>query len=149
MKATPSALFLGGAAICIVAAIVAGLLVIGSPVAIRGQRLDALRIQDLQGISDALRTYRLSHDKLPDQLARLQQEGGYTHFDLGDPVTAVPYEYRIVDAAASTYELCAVFDTVSNEETGTLPIGLSDTAAEKFWTHPKGRHCFQFEVPPP
>ena len=126
-------------AIAMSAAIFVGLTVIGSPTEFRMRRYDERRVNDLTSISSAIKTYRLTHESLPqslDDLQRSQQSMGYS---LRDPVGR-PYEYIVRDAF--WYELCAEFDTATDN---TTVAGFSSY----FEIHGLGRHCFPRAARPP
>lgn len=109
---------------CIVlAAVVGGLAVIGSPASARERRFDATRASDLSEIDRAIRFDDSGAAGLPATLAEIEAHAG----SLVDPVTAQPYEYRIIDHNA--FELCATFTHASEERAGG-------------WRHGPGRQCF-------
>jgi len=118
------------------AAVVIGLIVIGSPRELRMRRLDQTRADDLLVISGAIRSYRLTHDNLPQKLDELQglQQAIYR---LKDPVGR-PYEYTVKDTFS--YELCAEFDTATDATTAVHLV---------FEKHGQGRQCFTQEARPP
>src|SRR5262245_20008208 len=68
MKVQRATLFAVLSVGAMVAAIVIGLIVIGSPREFRMRRLDQRRAEDLAVISSAIRTYRLTHENLPQKL---------------------------------------------------------------------------------
>jgi len=121
------------ASIAMLAAIVAGMAVIGSPGAQRERALDDRRSADLNSLVRDLTAYRDRHKALPATLAVLAQEPGLRP-RTQDPQTNAEYEYRVIDAKA--FELCAVFA----QESGEQHAYFSD--ADR-WRHGAGRHCFQ------
>jgi hypothetical protein len=133
-------------------AVVASLLVAGSPSQARLQRYDQQRVADLQTIDSAVvtyasRQYRLSGEAglptggalLPENLAALRQMPGYGELFLADPITEQPYGYRAVDGV--TYELCATFQAASVEQ-------LADSPQAPTWTHGSGPTCFTRSIDP-
>ncbi len=123
-------LLLAGAALVVVIAVLAlGFHSLGGRANQRDFKADERRIADLQALA---RQIRLHPHELPDTLAAV----GPTS-DLNDPVSKLPYEYHRKSGVA--YELCAKFATDSGEE-GGYSIGSG------FWTHPKGRHCYQMDT---
>lgn len=108
------------------AAVVAGLAVLGSPATQRELRLDDRRVEDLVEIEHAVGSYRLKHKSLPNSLRALFAEMPWTTM-AADPVTAEPYEYRVLDQ--NHYELCATFQRASDERVSS-------------WQHGIGRTCF-------
>lgn len=121
---------LGGAALVVVAAAVAGgLWLTGSPAEARLVRLDDRRIEDLRRISNLVDAYWRSHRRLPGSLAEVGSEPGAAG---RDPVSDQPYEFR--GKGDRQYELCAVFDRKSVK------------AEWSSWSHAAGRTCFPIEV---
>jgi len=117
----------------VVAAVVTGFLVMGSPKDARKAELDKRRIEDLRMLANFMtpETGRPLRDSLelnaysPDLKAQVT-----------DPVTQVPYGYRVIDR--DHFELCATFDT---------EVRAQDMQMwEREWAHPKGRHCFRFDA---
>ena len=110
---------------------VAALVVVLVVLALGFQRLgphDERRIQDLRWIAEAIYARQ---KPLPATLAELPHA---SLISLNDPVTNAPYEYH--PTSGTIYELCATFATASaaNEDFQMGPV---------FWSHPKGRHCYQ------
>ena len=132
----PASLFAVLSTIAMIAAVAIGLIVIGSPSEFRMRRFDERRANDLASISSAVRTYRLTHERLPQKLDDVEAAITYS---LKDPVGRT-YEYAIKDDFS--YELCAEFDTT----TDTLPATRFGSAFEK---HQSGRQCFTQEARPP
>jgi hypothetical protein len=106
------------------AAVIAGLTVLGSPATARERRFDAKRIEDLSEIDLAIRDQHADAGRLPATLSEI----GNHPAALIDPVTARPYEYRVI--AEDAFELCATFQQPSA------------TRAYR-WQHGAGRHCFK------
>jgi len=86
MKLQQATLFAVLSVGAMVAAIVIGLIVIGSPREFRMRRLDQRRADDLGAISSAIRTYRLTHENLPMKLDELQGSQQAVIYRLKDPV---------------------------------------------------------------
>lgn len=113
-------------------AITRGIMIIGSPSEERTRRLDARRVEDLQGISQSVEVYRTRHQQLPASLEELAAEPGLSAVQR-DPVSGMPYAYRTIDSRS--YELCGEFD----RET-------ADVRAAGFWSHGAGRQCFTLKL---
>jgi hypothetical protein len=122
-------LLLALASAVVIAAIAAGLWLIGSPREQRIRRLDERRVGDLQSIERRIDVYWTRHRALPESLQALHEEPGLAPAPI-DPVRHEPYSYRRVDE--DSYELCAVFDRVSRDP--------------EIWAHDKGQACFRFDV---
>ena len=125
-------IFLGAVIAVVAAAVVAGLVLIGSPAEQRKQRFDERRAQDLASISLQIRSYWKMHGALPPGLDSLPPSGSRGH---RDPRTGQPYEYAALEGAR--YRLCADFETEASEE---YPVQL------EFGRHGKGHTCFDQEA---
>ena len=131
MKVQRATLFAVLSAIAICAAIFIGLIFIGSPTEFRLRRFDQSRVNDLASISSAIRTYRLTHEALPQKLDELQRSQAM-NYSLRD-LAGRPYEYTAKDAFS--YELCAEFDTATDNMTATRFTSI-------FESHGLGRQCY-------
>lgn len=126
-----------GASVVMLAAIVAGMWVMGSPSHQRALRLDAVRGGNLGMISTRLSMHWHAHKQLPQSLAELTPP-----FVVKDPVTDQPYVYTTT--GPSTYRLCANFDAASEKE-GTS-FGYIAGASRR-WDHASaGQHCFDLNA---
>ena len=137
-----SSIFLGVVICGVLAAVIYGMMLVGSPGEQRALQFDQRRTSDLQQISSAVQVYWEQQKKLPQGFDDLKQQQ-FTYIEsVQDPETQVPYEYRVLGEKA--YELCAVFATDSSQvETRTkAPTPFS---AEQ-WNHGIGRTCFVREV---
>lgn len=94
------------AALAVVAAIVAGLAVVGGPNSARMDRYNWERLADLQRLASDI-DCSLGSLALPDTLEDYQF-CGYTVDVPRDPLTDVPYEYRKLNE--DTFEVCGTFD---------------------------------------
>jgi hypothetical protein len=123
----------------VLAAIVAGFWLLGSPGKQRLISLDSQRVQNLSAIaselsSDLAANGDIPAKPLPEQLSdRIRNQ-------YKDPETQEPYSYKRISDKA--YELCATFALPSdaNENNRALPP-FGDTR----WQHPEGLHCFELE----
>ncbi len=127
----------------VVVVIIGGFWLVGSPQEARKEKFDQSRAQNLQSIYYAIDSYYQINKVLPESLALLQKQPNYYVNAIIDPVSRQPYEYLVKDA--TTYDLCAVFDTTSTETNRDLygPYGADTT----FWQHQAGRTCFTLTVP--
>lgn len=117
------------AAAAVAAAVGFGLASVGSPDAARARRLDAHRLDDLRHLARVVDVHWTREGGLPASIGALP---GLDAAALEDPVSGRPYGYRVV--AASTFELCAAFDTETR------------LRRDHLWWHPGGRHCFRLEA---
>ena len=128
------------ATLMVVAAVVAGIAVLGSPAAERRARLDAARLADLRTIERLTASYSRVHRALPDSLEALAREPGYS-VPANDPDSRAPYVYKRL--TAESFQLCAVFDTDSATRPEGDPYGSAFNAE---WMHGQGLHCFERHV---
>jgi hypothetical protein len=135
MKLSPGSVLLGASVTTVVAAVVAGLFVLGSPSEERARRVDARRVAHLQAIAAATDLYWTRHSRLPSSLDELQAEPGVS-INTRDPASSEFYEYQPRDGG--DYELCASFERESDE--------TSMARASNLWAHGSGRQCFQLEA---
>jgi hypothetical protein len=131
------------AGIAVVAAIVAGFFIMGSPSQIRDSRLDAQRVGDLQSIQWEIVNYWQQKEELPDSLEDL--EDPISGFNIPtDPLTDEPYTYRATGNL--TFELCATFAVESIES----QAGVRDpySGESENWQHEAGEQCFERTIDP-
>lgn len=122
----------GLATAVVVAAIVAGLVISGSPQRQRLLRLDEQRVSDLQSLSASLSTHYASTRELPAELAGLV-DGRIRSSLPRDPETDQAYAYALLERRV--FELCAEFALPSD-----------DPQPDEFWSHEAGRQCFRFDL---
>jgi hypothetical protein len=121
--------------ILVVASIIAGVILVGSPSEGRFQQLDSGRISDLREIMAATDSYWDRNERLPTSLDELAEDPR-TQVNTIDPGSAQSYEYRALDE--NSYELCATFDRESLEP--------ARRSSADFWRHWAGRQCFELDV---
>ncbi len=78
----------------VLAAVVGGVLLMGSPSEQRQRQLDRRRVDDLQKIAAAIDVYRTRQQRLPASLDDLGQAPGRGP-SFRDPATGLAYEYRV------------------------------------------------------
>ncbi len=138
MKISSTTLFVTLASAAVLLAVVAGVVIIGSPTQVRMYRMDEQRVQDLRSISNSIEVFRNVHSALPDTLDKLLTDSSSPYLHVTDPESKLPYEYKINDAAS--YVLCAQFGATSrtsSERTWDVP---------NFWNHGAGRQCFNLKA---
>jgi hypothetical protein len=127
--------------VVVLAVIIAGIIVIGSPTTQRNIRFDNQRISDLSNIQYAITDYYQANNKLPVDLNTLTQGTTYYVSSIKDPETQAVYEYIAVPQS-SDYEICAVFST-DNLLDKTNQVSYPD---QDNWKHSIGRTCFNREA---
>lgn len=138
--------------IIILASIVAGFFIAGSPQSQRLVRLDERRSGDLQSIQWQLINYWQKKEALPENLDELNDP--ISSFMVPrDPESGQAYEYKRLSNLK--FEICAVFST---EQTGnnskdarlmpTYPESVVYPDLPGAWSHGKGRTCFERTIDP-
>ena len=122
------------AVVVVAVAVIAGLLMIGSPREARERSLDARRVEQLRVISNAVDLYWTRQGRLPASLEELERAQGMGE-SLVDPGTGRAHEYRVL--GEKRYELCASF--------ARSPAGDGRPLQGDFWAHGAGRQCFLLE----
>lgn len=122
------------AGVVVLGAVVAALFVMDSPSRQRAERLDSMRVADLQLLSSRIDAHADVHDRLPGRLAVVSDAPGHR---VADPATGQPYQYEIT--GKRSYRLCAMFETV--QASPEMPDIHLDQ-----WRHGAGRQCFDREV---
>jgi len=130
--------WLVGAAIAVLATLVATFFVMRTPMEVRQTRQDQRRVEDLSTLKSEIEGWHRRTGSLPSTLFELAQQPG-ARVNVTDPFDANPYEYQAFDARR--YHLCASFTTDSAATAGAT--GWTDPK----WRHPRGRHCFVLSLP--
>jgi hypothetical protein len=120
----------------VLAAIVTGFLVLGTPGEARKGELDRTRVENLRDISNGIfYTWNKGGHEPPPASLEAFMDGRPLKAHMKDPVTKKPYGYR--DLGGGKFELCATFDTA---------VGEDDADYGSDWAHPAGPYCFRFDV---
>ena len=133
----------------VLASIVSGFFIIGTPAVQRDRRFDEERVSDLQILQSEIVSYWDQKDVLPQNLSDLENSiSGFTVQK--DPETAESYEYRVIDSL--TFELCATFKRSSNDfgvvSVTTDPRLYRGISSRQNWEHEVGRTCFERIIDP-
>lgn len=156
------------ASVIVLAAVVWGFVVIGSPSSLRDYRDDNQRLSDLQSIQWQVLNHYQTKGTLPADLDQLKDPlSGY--MIPTDPATDAPYEYqRIVGTSTTatasttlTFELCATFAKATQdlEGRGDYPgrggsiaypseVYVDPAFGGENWKHEAGRACFIRTIDP-
>ncbi|HET8819091.1 MAG TPA: hypothetical protein VFM73_06065 [Xanthomonadaceae bacterium] len=122
------------AGVVVAGTVIAALVVMDSPSRQRAERLDRIRVDYLQLLSQRIDAHANVHDALPGTLAILDGTSGQS---IADPVTGQPFPYEVT--GERSYRLCATFDTAVGAPRTGMP------AADE-WRHGDGRQCFDREI---
>src|SRR5690606_40207493 len=123
------------ASLAVAGGIAAALAHIGSPRKLRLERLDAQRVEALQALDRDIRSHLQRENELPDSFAGLAGQPWARPVRV-DPESHELFGYEVTGPRA--FRLCAEFALAS-------PPQPADRKPD-FWTHPAGRHCYEFEV---
>lgn len=144
-KAQMIGLFAG---IAVIATIISGVLIMGTPSQVRMYKLDASRVSDLQSIQWQVVNYWQSKEALPNNLTELSDPiSGYSL--PVDPETGESYTYKYV--STYTFELCANFAAQSQEGTQQASIARPTKYGgieQDSWWHTEGENCFTRTIDP-
>jgi hypothetical protein len=124
------------ATVAVAAAVIAGIVLLGSPTTERQRRLDAIRVDDLGAIERLVASFASLHKALPHDLDSLAREPGYS-VKLNDPDSGTRYEYETL--SIDSYRLCAIFQTRSSNDE---PLNAYRRPLNETWVHDVGRQCF-------
>ncbi|MFA6536983.1 MAG: DUF5671 domain-containing protein [Patescibacteria group bacterium] len=134
--------------VVVLASIVWGFFIIGTPMQQRLRKMDDQRIADLQTIQMQIVDYWTRKQVLPEKLENLQDN--ISGFMLPkDPDTQESYEYVIVESLK--FDLCVNFATSSSD----IPARGKNTmyespygAFQQNWEHEIGRTCYSRTIDP-
>lgn len=140
--------FVGGTIVVVLASLVLGFFLIGSPTHRRAVRFDERRVQDLQSVQYEIVNYWQQKEKLPATLDDLKDPiRGF--IPSVDPETGVAYDYR--PSSSLQFELCAVFTTASQQtmtESKPIPASLRQDGVMENWRHAAEKTCFTRTIDP-
>ncbi len=129
--------------------VAAEFVIVGTPGQQRRERLDQQRVDNLQALQNQVLNYWIQKEKIPQKAEEL--EDTISGFRVPrDPDTSEPYEYR--PTGALSFELCAVFATIEQNNTLTTPpkpaIAPERRPYAENWDHGAGRTCFTRTIDP-
>jgi len=144
-------IFVYGVMIFVAAAVVVGIVLVGSPTSERARQFDDRRVSDLQTIQWQVVNYWQTKRELPAELSLL--EGGLSSFAVPtDPETGAAYPYSV--SASTSFSLCADFTSPSTDRSGmTRDIGMPSSPVRvggnsDTWEHQSGHVCFERTIDP-
>jgi uncharacterized protein YhhL (DUF1145 family) len=148
--------------VIVLAAVVGGFIIVGSPTKQRDIRFDNQRVNDLSNIQWQIINYWQTKEALPASLGDLNN--GISYFNVPkDPDTDKEYGYVVKDANSLKFSLCADFsretqDTKGRGATGGGYYGSSYATIDLArpyggdgndnWKHNKGYQCFDRTIDP-
>ena len=157
LKDTQKSLYIGiGAGVVVVASIVSGFFIIGTPAHFRDIRLDTQRTTDLQSIQYQVLNRFQTKRTVPASLSELNDAlSGFTV--PVDPQSGTPYTYEMV--SKTSFKMCAHFTAASEDLSGrgatdmstsypAYPGGYGFKGSSDVWTHGVGDTCFARTIDP-
>lgn len=129
------------ASILIVASVVVGFAVIGSPRTQRLVKYDELKISNLQSLVSEVRYYYERNNILPATLAELAQNAVYGGM-YTDSQSNKPYVYEVVND--KTFKVCAEFNLDSSRDS----VAQIHPELDVWNTYKAGQYCFTQSVSP-
>lgn len=141
----------GAVGVLVVATVVSGFYLIGTPSDARALRFDQERVEDLRGIQWQVVEYWRAKSELPQELTALEDSLRFPDIPV-DPDTGEMYGYA--QTATTTFELCATFARESDDSDPRLdrwsyayPIE-PEAVLGSDWSHGRGEHCFERTIDP-
>lgn len=132
-----------GVSLVVIALVVWAFFIVGSPMSARLAGFDQQRVYDLQSIQGQILNYWQRKQSLPENLNDLTDSiSGYRVPQ--DPTTKQDYEYRVLDSAKVTFEICATFDTAQSQGDKNASMPVSEFSQN--WDHGVGRTCFERNI---
>lgn len=139
----------------VIASIVSGFFIMGSPAQVRLYRFDDQKVSDLQNIQYQVVNFWQTKERLPLTLTEMEDPlGGFTA--PRDAQTGESYVYEIVKVP-HTFKLCATFNAPMQETSPhhektdlarpAYPSIMPDLSVSS-WEHGAGAHCFERTIDP-
>jgi hypothetical protein len=130
--------------VCVLAGIVGGFIIVGSPAKQRAIRFDQMRIDNLSNIQFSVAHYWQEFGKVPKTLKDMSE---YMNNVPMDPQTEIPYRYE-AGLTTNSFTLCATFLTETESLDQNYPKPYSSYGSNTFydWSHGIGEKCFDRTV---
>ena len=169
-KSSKMKLLVGAVSFGVLASIVGGFFIMGSPFTLRMKRFDERRVNDLQNIQYQIVNFYQRKGVLPNSLDELKDPIAGFNIPL-DPDTGVAYGYEkladLPDGKASlsngkaslsngkaglSFKLCAEFSLQSDEQIDSkgisrpMPVFYGEPSLNENWRHGKGAVCFDRKI---
>ncbi len=137
------------ATVVLIASVVIGFFIVGSPTKQRNIRFDETRVQNLQEIQSQIISHWQLKGKLPAKLSDLTDSiSGYQV--PSDPETGVDYDYT--KTGNTTFTLCATFKTDGTSQSSSYiskPVAVDlPLTQEGSWTYKVGKSCYDRTIDP-
>jgi hypothetical protein len=131
--------------IAVIASVIGGFFIVGSPAEERAYRFDDERVSDLQMIQSNILSYWQAKERLPDNLAQLKDEfSGF--IPPKDPETGAEYIYR--KTGNLSFDLCAIFNRPNRTGISEFPSYADPYYSPENWKHEAGEVCLSRTIDP-
>lgn len=130
----------------VIATIIAGFFIIGTPQELRREKMDNTRVQDLQNLQWQIVNYWQQKESLPANLDELRDPISEATIPV-DPSTGEPYTYK--RNSALEFALCATFETevtMAGNPKVARPVDMYGISEN--WDHAAGEVCFDRTIDP-
>ena len=149
-KSGKTKLLVWAVSFAVLASIVGGFFIMGSPFTLRMKRFDERRVNDLQNIQYQVVNFYQRKGNLPNGLLELEDPISGFNIPL-DPASAASYGYEKVSDI--NFKLCADFSLAndlkidSKGATRPTPVFLGDNfSINENWQHISGKQCFDRKI---
>lgn len=133
-----------GVSALVLAAVVGGFFLIGSPARQRSLNFDNRRVSDLQTIQNQIIFIWQQKGTLPKDLSELNDNiSGFVASK--DPETGAAYEYNVTSNLS--FQLCANFNLQDRADSINRPVPMIYPGPDN-WSHPAGHACFDRTIDP-
>jgi hypothetical protein len=129
----------------VLAIIVVGFIVGGTPSDVRALRFDETRISNLQDIQWQVTSYYQNHAVLPETLDALSNDISGYRAPL-DPETNASYEYK--KTGTLSFQLCATFARDAQDSASPVSRPYPDSGVSSTFAHQAGHVCFDRTIDP-
>jgi len=150
------------ASLIVIATVIGGFFIIGSPQSQRDYRFDQLKINDLQNVQWQVLNYWQQKERMPMTLKDLEDPLSGQIIPV-DKQTGLPYEYKV--GTSTNFMLCATFNKASDDRKYPSPYygkggmgggGYSEPSMYPYppdgqfenWKHPAGAYCYDRKIDP-
>lgn len=141
-------LLAGVIVVIVIASIVIGVLLIGTPADQRNRRFDDTRIQSLQNLQSQIVNYWIQKKVLPERLGQL--EDSISGFVVPvDPESKQAFDYKVANPLS--FELCAGFKTNSQDflpDASGVKMTSPYDSFQQNWDHRAEKTCFTRTIDP-
>jgi hypothetical protein len=132
----------------ILASIIWGFIVLGSPWTQQQIKYDQQKVSDLQNMNYLVQDFYQTQGSLPNSISDLGcVQSSNNPGTCMDKQTNKPYEYVLIGQSAKAYQLCATF----NKDSQTTGVGMNPNyyygPINASWDHPAGHYCFSETIP--